>query len=72
MKTSLRKQRVKNFWVSRSIREEKKTKVFKESVKKWVKGNIAVRPDIVNHLIFMFRKLDSRMKACLRHLRCQE
>ena len=28
-----------------STREEKKTKVFKESVKKWVKENILVRPN---------------------------
>ena len=31
--------------LTRSIREEKKTKVFKESVKKWVKGNIGMRHD---------------------------
>ena len=31
---------------TRSIRDEKKTKVFKRSVKEWVKVNIGIRPNI--------------------------
>ena len=31
--------------LTRSIIEEKKTKVFKESMRKWVKVNIGVRPN---------------------------
>ena len=59
--------------LTRSIREEKKTKVFKGSVKEWVKVNIGIRPNIFECLlIVMFRNLESRMKACLRHPRCQD
>ena len=63
--------------LTRIIREQKKTKVLKESVRIWLKVNIGVRPNRWGKcfeclLIMMFRNLDSRRMGGLGHPRRRE